>query len=73
MHGIPHSTLQRAIAGKRLPKAESAATQQLLSPAEEMALKHWCLEMAKWGFPIRIDILRQMAAAIVIDRKRRNV
>jgi hypothetical protein len=29
--------------------------------------------MAKWGFSIRIDILRQIAAVIVIDFKRRNV
>jgi hypothetical protein len=73
MHGVPYSTLQRALAGKHTPKSQSATTQQLLSPSEENALKHWCLEMAKWGFPIRIDILRQMAAAIVIDRKRRNL
>jgi hypothetical protein len=40
IYGVPHSTLQRALEGKWLPKAESVAIQQLLSPTEEMALKH---------------------------------
>jgi hypothetical protein len=73
MHGVAHSTLQRALAGKRIPKLISAANQQLLVPEEETSLKLWCLEVAKWGFPVRIDILRQMAVAILIDRKRRNM
>lgn len=73
MHQVSHSTLQRALAGKRRPKAESVGHLQLLVPEEELALKIWCLDVAKWGFPVRIDLLRQMAAAVVIDHKRRNV
>ena len=73
MHQISHSILQRALAGNRVSKAASGADQQLLAPAEEIALKVWCLDMAKWGFPVRLDLLRQMAAAVLIDRKRRNI
>jgi len=73
MHQISHSILQRALAGNRVSKSASAADQQLLAPAEEIALKIWCLDMAKWGFPVRLDLLRQMAAAVLIDRKRRNI
>jgi hypothetical protein len=56
MHGVSHSTLQRALAGKQVIKSQSAINQQLLMPEEEKALKIWCLDLAKWGFPVRIDL-----------------
>ena len=45
----------------------------VLRVAEEAVLDEWCLVMYRWGFPVRIDILRCMATAILEDRERRNI
>ena len=59
------------IAAKSRSQAHEA--EMTLSIAEESALEERCLHMYHWGYPIRIDLLRGMAAAIVEDRERRGV
>ena len=43
-----------------------------LTIAEEAALEEWCLVMYRLRSPVRLDILRCMAAAILEDREQRN-
>ena len=45
----------------------------VLTIAEEAALEEWCLVMYIWGSPIRLDMLKCMAAAILEDCERRNI
>ena len=45
----------------------------VLTIAEETALEEWFLVMYRWGSPIRLDMLKCMAAAILEDRERRNI
>ena len=77
MHQVPFSKLQRAIASwglsalKTRPEAHEA--EMILTIAEEAALEECCLHMHRWGFPIRSDILHEMATAMIEDRERRNM
>ena len=75
MHKIPFSQLQRAIVagGKLRTRSEAHEAEMVLTIAEEAALEEWCLVMYRWGSPVRLDILRCMAAAILEDRERRNI
>ena len=45
----------------------------MLTIAEEAALEEWCLVMYRWGYPVWLDFLRCMAAAVLEDRKQRNL
>ena len=71
MHQIAYSLLQRAVAagGEIKTHSEAHEAQMVLTLNEEAALEEWCIHMHRWGYPIRLDILRGMAAAIVEDRK----
>ena len=75
MHKIPFSQLQRAIVAGRKLRTRSAAheVEMVLTIAEEAALEEWCLVMYRWGSPVRLDILRCMAAVILEDRERRSI
>ena len=75
MHTIPFSQLQRAIAagGELQTRSEAHEAEMRFTIAEEAALEEWCLAMYRWGSPVRLDILRCMAAAILEDRERRNI
>ena len=68
-HQVSHLTIQCALAGKHKPKAETVSHLRLLVTEEELALKIWCLDVAKWEFPVCNDFLHQMAAAVIIDCK----
>jgi len=75
MHQIPSLALQRAIAvgGEIKTRSEAHASDMIFTIPEEAALEEWCLHMSFWGYPVRIDILRGMAAAVFEDRERRNM
>ena len=75
MHEIPFSQLQRAIAvgGELQTRSEAHEADMVLTIAEEAALEEWCLAMYRWESPVRLDILRCMAAAILEDHERRNL
>jgi len=75
MDQILFSALQRAIAmgGEIKTRSESHAGDMILTIPEEAALEEWCLHMSFWGYPVRIDILWGMAAAVFEDRERRNI
>ena len=45
----------------------------VLTIAEETALEEWFLVMYRWGSPIRLGMLKCMAAAILEDREWRNI
>lgn len=75
MHQVPFSALQRAVAagGEIKTRSEAHAGDMIFTIAEEAALEEWCLHMSFWGYPVRIDMLRGMAAAVLEDRERRNI
>ena len=54
-------------------RSQAHEVEMTLTIAEKSALEECCLHMHHWGYAIRIDILRRMAAAIVEDRERRGV
>jgi len=41
---------------------------QRLSVAEEEAIRDWLLELASWGWPLRIEQLRVMAIELLIGK-----
>ena len=75
MHQIPFSARQRAVAagGETKSCSEAHASDMIFTIPEEAALEEWCLHMSFWGYPVRIDILRGKAAAVLEDRERRNI
>ena len=74
MHKILFSQLQRAITtgGQLQTHTETLEAEMVLTIAEA-ALEEWCLVMYRWGSPIRLDMLKCIAAAILEDRERRNI
>lgn len=75
MHGVAYSLLQRAITsgGKIKTRSQAHEKEMVLTVEEEKVLEEWCLQnMHGWGYQIRLDLLRNMACAIVEERERRN-
>ena len=75
MHKISFSQLQRAITTSEELQTHSEAheVEMALKIAEETALEEWCLVMYRYESPIRLDMLKCMAAAVLEDRERRNI
>ena len=75
MHSISYSQLQRTIAagGELQTRSEAPEAEMVLTIAEEAALEEWCLVMYRWGSPVRLNIFRSMAVAILKDREWRNI
>jgi len=71
MHKIPFSALPRAIAagGEIKTRSEAYADDMIFTIPEKAALEEWCLHMSFWGYPVRIDIIRGMAAGVFEDRE----
>ena len=63
-YGIPHSTLNDRIHGA-VPAVQRDQNQQLLHPAEEIALKQWLIRLQAWGWPARVEQVRFMAQDIL--------
>src|SRR5271170_3508751 len=60
VYGVSQSTLQKQTKGT-ISKAEANQALQRLSPGEEDCLRDWCMQLARWGWPLRICQLRTMA------------
>ena len=75
MHSISYAQLRRAIAagGELQSRSEAHEAEMVLTIAEEAALEEWCLVMHRWGSPVRLDVFRSMAVAILEDCERRNI
>jgi hypothetical protein len=41
---------------------------QRITYAEEKAIHNWLLELSSWGWPLRIERLRQMAIEALVDK-----
>ncbi|KAJ7025012.1 hypothetical protein C8F04DRAFT_934348, partial [Mycena alexandri] len=63
-HNVPRSTLQARYNG-HLTRAESHATQQKLSPPQEVVLKKWIGVMAKRGVPLTLTAVAEYASSIL--------
>lgn len=66
-HDAHRETVRRRFNGV-LPHSQAHHSQQLLSPTDESTLKSWVLQYHAWGYPLRIDMLNDLAQTI---RKRR--
>ena len=76
MHKITFSQLQRAIttSGELQTHSEAHEAEMALKIAEETALEEWpCDVLYRCGSPIRLDMLKCMAAAVLEDLERRNI
>src|SRR4051794_21009039 len=61
-HDVPPSTLYHRATGRSATRGGlQRPSDFLLLPLEEEALVDWCKQLARWGFPPRIDLLRRMA------------
>ena len=63
-YGLPKSSLHDRINGKKTRKEEHQRRQRL-SPQEELAIVNWLLRLQAWGWPARIDLIREMAAELL--------
>jgi hypothetical protein len=66
-YSIVLSTLQARING-RLSQLEANQAIQPLTIGEEDALEDWMLELASWGWPIRLEQLRGIATELLHDK-----
>jgi len=62
--GVPYASLHGRTKGV-LSRKEYYEHQQLLCPGEEESLKDWCIQLARWGWPLRICQLRAMAVELL--------
>lgn len=67
-YGIPWTTLRDRMNGAQ-SRRESHRQQQLLSEHEEKSIAAWCKRMDDWGFPLRLDLVKEMAAYLVKKRQ----
>lgn len=56
-YGVPRATLQDKLSGRAPEGPRKMGPPTILTTAEEEHLKKWCLDLAKCGFPIKIDEL----------------
>jgi Tc5 transposase DNA-binding domain len=68
---VSRTTLQGRAKGA-IPKRESNAAKRRLCVGEEEALKDWCIQLAKWGWPPRVCQLRTMATELLRAKSDRN-
>ena len=75
MNSISYSQLRRTIAagGELQTRSKAHEAEMVLTIAEEAALEEWCPVMYRCGSPVRLDIFRRMAVAILGGRERRNI
>jgi len=66
-HGVVLSTLQGRI-NRGLSKLEASQAMQRLTVGEEDALRDWILELASWGWPVRLEQLRGMATELLLEK-----
>lgn len=64
---IPWSTLRDRLRGAQ-NRRESHRHQQLLTEYEEKSIVQWCECMYDWGFPLRLTLVKEMAAYLVSKR-----
>ena len=63
-YGIPKSSLHDRVNGKMTRKEEHQRRQKL-NPQEELAIVNWLHRLQAWGWPSRIDQVREMAAELL--------
>ena len=66
-YGIPKSSLHDRVNGKMTRKEEHQRRQKL-SPQEELTIVNWLHRLQAWGWPSRIDQVRQMAAELLTKK-----
>jgi hypothetical protein len=66
--GISWTTLRDRLNGAQNRK-EAHKSQQLLSDHEELTIVRWCERMDDWGFPLRLSLVKEMAAYLVKKRE----
>jgi len=65
--GVSYTTLYDRIHGA-IPKALANQAMQRLTIAEEEAIRDWLLDLAGWGWPLRVERLRAMAIELLADK-----
>lgn len=66
---IPYSTLRDRLQGAK-NRRDSHRRQQLLTEHEEKSIVKWCERMDDWGFPLKLSLVKEMAAYLI--KKRHN-
>lgn len=66
--GISWSTLRDRLNGAQ-NRREAHRAQQLLNEDEEGCIVRWCQRMDDWGFPLRLSLVKELAAYLVSKRK----
>lgn len=67
-YGIPWTTLRDRLNGAQ-NRQEAHKSRQLLSDHEELTIVRWCERMDDWGFPLRLSLVKEMAAYLVKKRE----
>lgn len=67
-YGIPWTTLRDRLKGAE-PRRAAHKSQQILSDYEEGTIVRWCERMDDWGFPLRLSLVKEMAAYLVRKRE----
>lgn len=71
-YGVPRSTLQDRLHGRVADGVTRMGPPTILTNNEEELLVKWCQDLAKCGFPLKMDDLLNSAQAIIKTDKRPN-
>ncbi|GBO99410.1 hypothetical protein EVAR_101402_1, partial [Eumeta japonica] len=66
-YGVPRSTIQDRIHGRIPDEARKMGPHSILSNSEEAILVKWCGDLARCGFPSKMDDLLDTVQAIIKD------
>ena len=61
---LPKSTLAYRMSGQRVSRQKAHVDRQLLTEVEERALVRWIKRLDDWGFPPRLDMVKDMARIV---------
>ena len=67
---VPYSTLQGRVIGGRKSYSYAHISHQLLSPPEEQSIVDWIEVLDKWGLPLRVEMVTDLAIKVLISAGR---
>lgn len=71
-YGVPETTLRDALAGRTSEIKNKTGPPPIFNIEEEKAMVDWCINLAKCGFPVKIEDLQNTVAKIVQTDKRKT-
>ncbi|KAJ8968105.1 hypothetical protein NQ314_002460 [Rhamnusium bicolor] len=68
IYGVPKTTIHDRLSGRIAEKPRKMGPSPVLSTAEENVLVGWCINLAKCGFPCKMDDILNTVQKIILSK-----